>query len=93
MLVVVQLCWLLLHRVHGMQANMVKQLAKLVKVRFVDDVTDRLRMGVLRQPPLPLCAEFAHRIPAVWPQGRPARALCWPVYVTRAMGSRAFKRL
>lgn len=26
---------------------MVKQLAKLVKVRFVDDLTDRTRMGVL----------------------------------------------
>lgn len=26
---------------------MVKQLAKLVKVRFVDDLTDRMRMGVI----------------------------------------------
>ena len=26
---------------------MVKQLAKLVKVRFVDDLTDRKRMGAL----------------------------------------------
>jgi hypothetical protein len=31
----------------SMQANMVKQLTKLVKVRFVDDLTDRLRLGTL----------------------------------------------
>jgi hypothetical protein len=45
-----------------MQANMAKQLAKLVKVRFVDDLTDRLRMGTLLHMQLPCDSFFSMHV-------------------------------
>ena len=36
-----------------MQANLVKQLAKLLKVRYVEDVTSARRVGARQRPPAP----------------------------------------